>query len=184
MIIKCNNCNKNFDIDSNLISEKGRLVQCNSCDHKWFFKKKITDKPKPTIKTHDLAEKQETINEIIAPIVEEIVPVKNEISNTIELLDRVNENVSNMEKDSIKDNADKNEVKEGDKKLKAKTSKNKKNYNILGLTIVFIISFIALIIALDTFQKPISSIIPNIEFLLYNLYETINDVVLFFKDLT
>ena len=183
MIINCNNCNKNFDVDSSLISEKGRLVQCNSCDHKWFFKKKITDKPEQMIKTHDHAVKHEPINEVIAPFVEERAPVKTEISNTIELLDRVTENVSNTEKDYIKDNAEKNEVKEGDKKLKVKTSKNKKNYNILGLTIVFIISFIALIIALDTFQKPISSIIPNIEFLLYNLYETTNDIVLFFKDL-
>ena len=62
-------------------------------------------------------------------------------------------------------------------------SKNKKNYNILGFTIVFIISFIALIIVLDTFQSPISKIVPDIEFLLYSLYETINDIKLFLKDL-
>ena len=36
---------------------------------------------------------------------------------------------------------------------------------------------------MDTFQGPISKIIPNIEFLLYNLYETINDIILFLKDL-
>jgi NhaA family Na+:H+ antiporter len=54
---------------------------------------------------------------------------------------------------------------------------------LLGLTIVFIISFIALIIIFDTFQKPISMFVPNIEFILYNLYETINDIVLFFSDL-
>jgi len=39
MIITCNNCNKKFDIDSNLIPNTGRLLQCASCDHKWFFKK-------------------------------------------------------------------------------------------------------------------------------------------------
>ena len=59
----------------------------------------------------------------------------------------------------------------------------KKSYNILGLIIVFIISFIAIIIVLDTFQKPISMFVPNIEFILYNLYETINDIILFFSDL-
>jgi hypothetical protein len=42
---------------------------------------------------------------------------------------------------------------------------------------------VALIIVFDTFQGPISKIFPNIEFLLYNLYETINDVQLFLKDL-
>ena len=36
---------------------------------------------------------------------------------------------------------------------------------------------------LDTFKGPIGKIVPNIEFLLYNLYETINDIALFLKDL-
>ena len=44
MIITCNNCNKKFDIDSTLIPDKGRLLQCASCDHKWFFKKEVFEK--------------------------------------------------------------------------------------------------------------------------------------------
>ena len=44
MIITCNNCNKKFDLDSNLIPDKGRLLQCASCNHKWFFKKEILKK--------------------------------------------------------------------------------------------------------------------------------------------
>ena len=64
-----------------------------------------------------------------------------------------------------------------------KTSIKKKNFNILNLIFVFIISFIALIIIIDTFQAPISKVFPNIEFILYNLYETINDINLFIKDL-
>ena len=43
MIITCNNCNKKFDIDSSLIPDKGRLLQCVSCDHKWFFKKEVLE---------------------------------------------------------------------------------------------------------------------------------------------
>ena len=43
MIITCNNCNKKFDLDSNLIPDKGRLLQCASCNHKWFFKKEILE---------------------------------------------------------------------------------------------------------------------------------------------
>ena len=38
MIIECPNCNKKFDINQNLIPIDGRLLQCGSCDHKWFFK--------------------------------------------------------------------------------------------------------------------------------------------------
>ena len=38
MIISCENCNKKFEVDSKLIPYKGRLLQCSSCDHKWFHK--------------------------------------------------------------------------------------------------------------------------------------------------
>jgi len=63
------------------------------------------------------------------------------------------------------------------------TKKNKKKYTILSLIIIFIISFIALMLVLDTFKVPISKIYPNIEHILYSLYETINDIWLFFIDL-
>ena len=43
MIITCNNCNKKFDVDSSLIPDMGRLLQCASCDHKWFFKKVVPE---------------------------------------------------------------------------------------------------------------------------------------------
>ena len=153
MIIKCDNCNKSFDIDTSLIPEKGRLLQCNSCDHKWFFKKEIIEELVPIAKIKDKA---------IEPTVykKDVRREEMETPKTMDLLERVT-----------------------DKERKKKKSKNKKSYNILGITIVFIISFIAIIIVLDTFQKPISVIVPNIEFILYNLYETINDILLFISDL-
>ena len=43
MVITCNNCNKKFNVDSNLIPDKGRLLECASCNHKWFFKKEILE---------------------------------------------------------------------------------------------------------------------------------------------
>ena len=70
-----------------------------------------------------------------------------------------------------------------DVNFKINHSKEKKSYNILSLIILFIISFIALIIIMDTFKGPIGKIVPNIEFLLYNLYETINDIRLFITNL-
>ena len=39
MIIICPCGEKKFEVDGNLIPEKGRTLQCGSCDHKWFFKK-------------------------------------------------------------------------------------------------------------------------------------------------
>ena len=44
MIVVCNNCNKKFDIDAGLIPDNGRLLQCGSCNHKWFFKKATIQK--------------------------------------------------------------------------------------------------------------------------------------------
>ena len=38
MIISCQNCSKKFDVEDNLIPENGRMLQCSSCDYKWFFK--------------------------------------------------------------------------------------------------------------------------------------------------
>ena len=46
MIIVCPKCKKKFDIEDSLIPEKGRLLQCSSCDNKWFFKKTIEAKKK------------------------------------------------------------------------------------------------------------------------------------------
>ena len=58
-----------------------------------------------------------------------------------------------------------------------------KKIGILNIIVVFIISFMALIILTDTFEQPISKLIPNIEFILFNLYESIKDIMLFFNDL-
>jgi predicted Zn finger-like uncharacterized protein len=176
MIIKCDNCNKNFDIDSGLIPEKGRLLQCNACDHKWFFKKEIKERSIPIVKIKDINDEPEALKD-------EISRVETETHETIDLLDRVTDDVPAIEEISIQNDNETEQIPREDKKPNTKTFKNKRNYNILSLTIVFIISFIAIIIVLDTFQKPISLYVPNIEFILYNLYETINDIVLFFSDL-
>ena len=176
MIIKCDNCNKNFDIDSDLIPKNGRLLQCSACDHKWFFKNEIKEKSVPMVKIKDITDEPGTFKE-------EVTRVETETSETIDLLDRVVGDIPTIEKISIKNNNETEENSREDKTTNIKTPINKKSYNILGLTIVFIISFMAIIIVLDTFQKPISMFVPNIEFILYNLYETINDIVLFFSDL-
>ena len=41
MIITCPSCQKKFEINENLIPEKGRLLRCGSCDHTWFFENKL-----------------------------------------------------------------------------------------------------------------------------------------------
>ena len=41
MIISCINCNKKFDLNSDLIPESGRLLVCGICNHEWFYKKEV-----------------------------------------------------------------------------------------------------------------------------------------------
>ena len=177
MIITCNNCNKKFDIDSNLISDNGRLLQCSSCNYKWFFQKDIVNKSITTARINDTKNKAELVK--VNEPTEQIEAVEIDSTESIELLDNVTKNDPVIEKDPTNEENFKNI----DKSLKNNLVKNKKNYKILSLIIIFITSFIALIIILDTFQNPISKFFPNIEFLLYNLYETINDIVLFISDL-
>ena len=61
MIIVCTNCNKKFEVDPELIPEKGRSIQCGSCDHKWFYKKGAQE---TTSELNDVTTGDELIQEI------------------------------------------------------------------------------------------------------------------------
>ena len=39
MIIVCPSCGKNFNVREDQIPDKGRLLQCSSCKHEWFYTK-------------------------------------------------------------------------------------------------------------------------------------------------
>ena len=55
--------------------------------------------------------------------------------------------------------------------------------NLLSYLLVFIISFVALIVILDTFKNPLYSIFPNLELMLFSFFETLKDIELFIKDI-
>ena len=67
-------------------------------------------------------------------------------------------------------------------KKKIQIDKNNK-INYMNLFLVIIISLVALVILLDTFKLQISNFFPSINIILDNLYQTIKDITLFFKDL-
>ena len=149
MLIECENCNKKFELDSNLIPQNGRQLQCGGCDHIWFYKKNI---------------------------------------NTLEEDKIVNDKNINIEKEQIKKKIKKvkKELHEDEKHKKEYNidqKVEKKDYNILKIFLVLIITFISIIIVIDTFKSQLSFIYPNLDNLLNNLYQSITDVVLFFKDL-
>ena len=146
MIISCPSCDKKFDVDVSLIPKEGRLLQCGSCSHQWFYKP------------------QSKIN-----IPEEVVELKNEVIQENEITNSVEEKkVEKPKKQKIKEK----EYKERPNKI-----------NFLNILIVAIISFVALILIIETFKFQISNFIPDIDFYLSSLYESLKDIYLFFKDL-
>ena len=180
MIITCNNCNKKFDIDSNLIPGKGRLLQCASCDHKWFFKNEFLESTvSPILEGNDNINifdpishtNNAEINQLNPPIENVKVDTEEELDEKIEV-----NNEEELEKNiDINLNEDTPVI---------ANPKKQKNFKILNILIVAIISFVAFIIIVDTFKYPIGKIVPNIELILYNLYESIKDISLFISDLT
>ena len=181
MIITCNNCNKKFDLDSNLIPDKGRLLQCASCDHKWFFKNEVLKNTvNPIVKdinnvsVDNFDQSKPSNNDEINPsnILKEVAEVdtEEEIGKEIEInSEEESEKITGVNKDE-------------NTPVHAKPKKQKK-FKILNIFIIAIISFVAFIIIVDTFKYPIGKIVPNIEFILYNLYESIKDISLFIRDL-
>ena len=169
MIITCNNCNKKFDIDSSLIPDKGRLLQCASCNHKWFFKKVVPENPVSSIDEDIANDNANIFEQNNSPIID--VESVSDASN-----DEVEVNLEEKNKEKI-------EINKGESKQVNTQPKKQKNFKILNIFVVSIISFVAFIIIVDTFKYPIGKIVPNVEFILYNLYESIKDISLFIRDL-
>lgn len=157
MIIECVNCKKRFEIAEDLIPLGGRLIQCGSCNHTWFYKpNSYKDLPEANIKNTNLSYK-----------------ITNEDKKNLNVEDEINQTSDEKL----------NKYEEKRTKIKNKNSFSFFLRNILSYFIVGIVSFVALIVILDTFNSPLSAIFPNLELLLYNLFESIEDIFLFLKNL-
>ena len=161
MIITCPNCNKKFKIDNSLIPDEGRDLQCGSCNHVWLYKIKEENSKilelKEEIDINDIKTKVDKNNE-------EIVENKNHLT-------KIETELNNQKKEiNI------------EKQKETKISKNTGN-KFFSYLIVFIISFVALIILLDTLKNPLIDVFPGLEIILFNLFETLQDIKLFIIDL-
>ncbi len=156
MIIVCPSCEKNFEVDSNIIPEKGRLVKCGSCDQTWFFNKNS----------------QVNINNKKIDI-----PIINVTKKTS------SKSLNKKEKTLDKDTSIISKNNKGSELVKYQAKSNFTFGKFLGYLVVTIVSFVALIIILDTFKGPLNVFFPNLELILYNLFETLKDLLLFIKDL-
>ena len=147
MIIVCPSCGKKFEVDENLIPDKGRLLKCGSCDQTWFFNKNVIGKTEP-------------------------------------LIDKPTNQKKILYKDQNADTSvSKASIKPGSELVKYSPKYNFTFGKFLSYIIVSLITFVAIIIVLDTFKNPLSNIFPNLELILYNLFETLRDLILFAKDL-
>ena len=171
MIINCIKCDKKFEVNASLIPDNGRTIQCGSCNHLWFYKPKIN------------LSKSEIITELLSPKSNDNVLENKKNDQDNEGSSKKNEtkkreNLANPEPEF-------NELIEPSSN--GLINENKKTtFNIskfLSYFLVFLITFIALIIVLDTFKSPLSSIFPGLEIFLYNFFETLKDLYLFIKNL-
>ncbi|MBD1108794.1 zinc-ribbon domain-containing protein [Pelagibacterales bacterium SAG-MED50] len=165
MIITCPNCKKKFNIDLTLIPEDGRDLKCGSCDHVWFYK------------VEDENSKPLTLNENNDN--NEIKPNEVEIESDDEAKKKQPLSKKIIEKEEVKNTKKFLEKKKTISKDKSKNTGGK----FFSYLIVFIITFVALIILLDTLKTPLINVFPAIEIILFNLFETLQDIKLFIIDL-
>ena len=86
--------------------------------------------------------------------------------------------------DKTKEFKKKLEIKNRNKSSKDMFKKTEnKGSKFFSYLIVFIISFVALIILLDTLKTPLINVFPGLEIILFNLFETLQDIKLFIIDL-
>ena len=155
MIITCPCGKKKFNVDSNLIPNNGRLLKCGTCNETWFFNKE-------DITTYKTKENYSF----------DYSPKQKEITN----------DYSNYKKEKSKDNSNV-PTNKGTELVKYRTESSFTISKFFNYLIVIIISFIGIIIILDTFKNPLNDIFPNLELIIYNLFETLKDLILFVKDL-
>ncbi len=163
MIITCPNCKKKFQMDLTLIPVEGRDLQCGSCQNVWFYKAE-KENSSPLTLNEDFADKE----------IEDNFPKKN-IEKTIKNKKSIIEEKPKNKEKKIKTISD-NE--------KTEIKKENTGGKFFSYLIVLIISFVALIIFLDTLKTPIINVFPDVEIILFNLFETLKDIKLFIIDLS
>ena len=163
MIITCPSCNKRFKIEDALIPSKGRNLQCGSCNHNWFYK--IENKNVEPLKLEE-----NTVEKVIEPTEENVSNSANDEALKTKLNQKLDKNIKKVD---VIQNSD-----------LSKKSKNITFSKIFSYIIVFIISFAVFVILIDTIKTPLIDIFPGLEILLFNLFETLQDIKLFIIDLS
>ena len=162
MIISCIKCSKKFSVDDKLIPELGRILECGSCSYQWhYIPVLVINKNTDTNKTEDIIKKDELS-------ILDKNPNENNLNNKKIIPDLKDSNNDNKNLiPSLKNNDD----------LVVKNKQKKSKF--LNILLISIITFVGLIIILDTFRDKLSNIFPNLDLYLYSLYNTFTDIFLF-----
>ena len=167
MIIQCVNCNKKFEIQDKLIPDDGRLLECGSCAHQWHYtpitKLELTDEVQTKVdevqvKTDEVQIKDEPAEQLIV----------KKTKKKSKIIEKIDENDADNEIDHTNENI---------------TTKEK-NISFINFLLVGIISFVAIVILVDTFKNQIAYVIPNISLYINELHEILRDIFLFIADLS
>ena len=164
MIIECINCNKKFNVDDELIPENGRQIQCGSCNHSWHYKI-----DKSTAETLILEENFDNTKVNLKEKTSEILSTKLDNDPEKKIHPKITKNINLKRKTTSETHND---------------IKQNSFSNFFSYLVVFIISLLALIILIDTIKLPLINLFPDLELILFNLYETFKDIKLFIIDLT
>ena len=155
MIIECINCNKVFEVNSELIPENGRTIQCGSCNHVWFYNPRIAD-------------------------------IKKEIKQEVEINIKEKPTINHIKMDTSKVFEEKDYSKLEEKNYEITKYKPRKSLSFtkfLSYLIVLLITFVALLVFIDTFKTYLYQLFPSLELIIFNLFEILKDIQLFIKDL-
>ena len=156
MIIECVNCNKKFNVNSDLIPSDGRQIQCGSCNHTWHYI--IEYESAKTLILENEEKSQDTKDDVKLGTIDR--------ENLVE----IKKTKPSKQETNIKDDN--------------KVTESKDINNFFSYLLVVFISFFVLLILIDTLKTPLIGVFPQLEIVLFNLFETLKDVKLFIINLT
>ena len=108
---------------------------------------------------------------------------KSEDRQNTKILNQSSNEVQNENIDDEQFNSPDEQLSETKEENFKKDKKKIQRKSFLKLILIFLISFVSLVILVDTFKELISNFIPNINEILDSLYQSIIDITLFIKDL-
>ena len=187
MIIECKNCSKKFTVRDSDIPIEGRTVQCGNCSTQWVQMPITLSVPTENLNvdnTNQDPSKNEfkgsdgKIYRFLGNQWAEVLPsgkagrlARKKISKEL--------NILTNKKQEIKSKTIKKSTQPANQYEETETA----GMGIFNFLIVLVISFAAIILALDTFKNQLIPFFPDLDNYLVYIFETLNNIYMIIKDL-